>query len=119
MNIAEVAALCFSSRAAVRSGLKKHGIPIKPQEQLLKSKQQLRFGEMRKKRAIVANQRELAAIEKMKQHRDQGYSYCKIGDEDFDGEVIGVGRKPQSFKKLDRRCRHSKESVYSQNSDQM
>ena len=80
LNIAEVAALCFSSRCAVRNGLKKHEIPIKPQEQLLKSKQQLKFGEMRKKRAIVANQRELAAIEKMKQLRDQGFSYWKIAD---------------------------------------
>ncbi len=38
LNIAEVAAFCFSSRCAVRNGLKKHEITIKAQDQLLKSK---------------------------------------------------------------------------------
>lgn len=40
----------------------------------------MRFGEMLRKRQIVANQRELAAIEKMKALRTQGFSYWKIAD---------------------------------------
>ena len=80
LNIAEVAALCFSTRCAVRNGLTKFDIPIKTQDELLKTKQQLKFGETRRKRQIVANQRELAAIEKMKALRAQGFSYWKIAD---------------------------------------
>lgn len=64
----------------MRNGLKRFEIPIKAQDQLLKTKQQLRFGKMRRKRQIVANQRELAAIEKMKALRAQGFSYWKIAD---------------------------------------
>ena len=80
LNISELAALCFSSRTAVRNSLKKFGIPIKTQDQLLKTPQRLKYGEMRRMREIVANQRELKAIEKMKALRDQGFSYWKIAD---------------------------------------
>jgi predicted DNA-binding protein YlxM (UPF0122 family) len=80
LNISELAELCFSSRAAVRNSLKRFGIPIKTQDQLLKTHQRLKYGEMRRKREIVANQRELQAIEKMKALRGQGFSYWKIAD---------------------------------------
>jgi predicted DNA-binding protein YlxM (UPF0122 family) len=80
LNISELAALCFSSRTAVRNSLKRFGIPIKTQDQLLKTPQRLKYGEMRRKREIVANQRELLAIEKMKALRAQGFSYWKIAD---------------------------------------
>ena len=80
LSISEIASICFSTRCAVRNGLTKHGITIKSQKELGKNKSQLRFGEAYRKRQVVDHKRELEAIEKMKQLREQGFSYWKIAD---------------------------------------
>ena len=55
LNIAELAGLCFSSRCAVRNSLKRFNIPIKTQDQLLKTPQRLKY---ELKRVVVSGRRD-------------------------------------------------------------
>ena len=74
----EISRLIFSSRSTVSKYLKKHGIPLRSQDQLRRSKSQLRFGQAWRKREIVCDKREKALIVKIQQLRHQGLSYWKI-----------------------------------------
>ena len=78
LNISEISRLIFSSRAAVRNGLRRAGIDLRAQDELPKSKSQLRYGEALRKRQTIEHKRELAAIGKMRALRNEGFSYWKI-----------------------------------------
>ena len=80
LSTKEIAAQISSSRTAVSSGLKRFGIPIRPCDAANKTRSQLRYGEAWRKRQVVAHQRELESIEKMKRLRERGFSYWKIAD---------------------------------------
>jgi len=80
LSTKEISRLIFSSRSTVSKYLKKHGIPLRPQDQQLRNKSQLRFGEAWRKRKIVACKKEQIVVEKIKRLRLNGLSYWKIAD---------------------------------------
>ncbi len=80
LSISEIATQIFSSRAAVAATLKRHDIPIRPADISNKNRAQLGYGQAWQKHSIIQHKRELAAIEKMKTLRAQGFSYWKIAD---------------------------------------
>lgn len=80
LSIKEIAAQILSSRTAVATSLKAHGIPIRPNDIENKNRSQLRFGEALRNRQVVIHRREQESIGKMRQLRSQGFSYWKIAD---------------------------------------
>ena len=80
LSIKEIAAQIFSSRTAVASGLKAHGIPIRLNDRLNRNRSQVRFGERICRGEILESKRELAATAKIATLRKQGFSFWKIAD---------------------------------------
>lgn len=80
LSIAEIAAEIFSAESTVHKYLRKFGIPIRKPGDIIRRKRALAYGRRIEDRRVVAHQRELEVIDKMRSLRDQGFSYWKIAD---------------------------------------
>jgi len=81
LSTTQIADLIFSSRSTVSAALKRYRIPIRSEaEARVHRKGQLRYGEKCRQGKVESLKRELETVEKMKELRDQGYSYREIAD---------------------------------------
>jgi hypothetical protein len=113
LSMAQIAALCFSSRPTISRHLKRYGISVRKGDQrLLLNKGQLALGEKRWKGAIHANQEELKVVRKIMQLREQGYSYRQIAAW-LDGRGIRTKNRRSQWKAATvmKICRRATESA--------
>jgi hypothetical protein len=80
LSCSEIAEQIFSARTTVLKYLKIHNIPIREVGINQKRVRGLAFGQKIQGRITAKHQKELSAIEKMKELRDKGFSYWKIAD---------------------------------------
>ncbi len=81
LSARQIAALTVSARSTVLKHLKEYNIPLRSEDEaLLHNKGQLGYGERLVNGRVIAHQRELENIDKIKKLREQGHSYWKIAD---------------------------------------
>jgi len=80
LSIAEIAALTMSSNGAVHSHLRSCGIEIRGSGENIRPKRHLSYGSKISCRNVVVHCREQETLNKMRELRDQGFSYWKIAD---------------------------------------
>lgn len=79
LSMKEIAKQIFSSRPTILRWLNKHGIEVRPSGSNIR-RRNLAYGLQLKRREEVIATKEVANISKMKNLRDQGFSYWKIAD---------------------------------------
>jgi hypothetical protein len=80
LSIKQISQEIVSSRTAVAKYLKEHGIPLRHDDPEHKYPSRQRYGQLMRRRQIVAHGREHETIKKMRELRAQGFSYWKIAD---------------------------------------
>lgn len=81
LSARQIAALTVSARSTILKYLEEYDIPMRSEDEtLLHNKGQMAYGERLVNRQIIAHQREIETIEKIRALRKQGLSYWKISD---------------------------------------